>query len=298
MTASVLTQPTDPVTDDASTILVLLAGGGPVPAMLAAAAAHRGWKVHVVSFQGQPKPEGIPLADKPQNIDGLKIASHKEFALGQIGHILGHLKALKATHVSMIGHLSKPSILSLKPDAMGLKLLAGAMMRHDDALLRSVSTLLEEEGFAILGVADLAPALQAPEGLLTATTTAPTADEEDDIALARSTLAVLGDLDIGQAVIVHKGTIVGVEAVEGTDDLIARCAHLRGDTHGGILVKRAKLMQTELADLPCVGSKTLELLAKHGYRGMCIQAGKTLFLNREDMLKIANGHKMFVRADA
>lgn len=274
--------------------LVLLAGGGPVPAMLAAAAQQRGWPVHVVTFQGQPKPEGL----MPGTEGAPALASYKEFALGQVGHILAHLKATKATHISMIGHLSKPNVLTLKPDAMGLKLLARAMVRHDDALLRSVAGLLEDEGFALLGVADLAPALQAPEGLLTSPTAAPTDEEEDDIALARSTLAVLGDMDIGQAVIVHKGTILGVEAVEGTDELITRCVALRGDPKGGVLVKRAKLMQTELADLPCVGPQTVELLAQHGYRGLCIQAEKTLMLGKDDMVKTANANRMFVRADS
>lgn len=274
--------------------LVVLAGGGPLPALLVAAARSRGWPVHVVTFEGQPQPTGLELVHGPVHHEPY-VTTHKSFALGQVGHILAHLKACKATHVAMVGHLNKPSVLALKPDAMGLKLLARAVVRHDDALLRSVTDFLQDEGFEMVGVSDLAPGILAPEGLLTLAK--PTGEEEDDIALARSTLAVLGDLDIGQAVVVHKGTIVGVEAVEGTDDLIARCAALRGDAVGGILVKRAKMMQTDLADLPCVGATTVAVLAEHGYRGLCIQAGKTLVMNQDDMVKAANGHNLFIRCD-
>lgn len=210
------------------------------------------------------------------------------------------MKEQGATHVALAGHLNKPSILSLKPDATGLKLLARAVIRHDDALLRAVTDFLEEEGFTLTTVQDLAPDLLAPKGLLS--TSKPTVEEEDDIALARSTLAVLGDLDIGQACIVHNGAILGVEAVEGTDALITRCAALRtdvkGEGKGGVLVKRAKMLQTDLADLPTVGRTTLELLAQYNYRGLCIQANRTLLLNQQECIDIANQNHLFLQSDA
>ena len=270
----------------AHSVLAILAGGDPLPTTIAQVAVAKGWGVHVVTFAGQPKPTNLP-----------NVSSVKEFPLGQIGHILAHLKSHKVTHVALAGHLNKPSILSLKPDAAGLKLLARAVIKHDDALLRSVTTFLQEEGFKLVTIQDLAPSLLAPKGLLTKAE--PTADEVEDIALARSTLAVLGDLDIGQACIVHNGAIIGVEAVEGTDALITRCAALRmgpngNGEQGGILVKRAKDMQTDLADLPTVGLETLNLLAQHNYRGLHIQSGRTLFLNQPETIAHANAHNLFV----
>lgn len=275
-----------PQTSDSHSVLAILAGGDPLPTTIAQVAVAKGWGVHVVTFAGQPKPTSLP-----------NVNSVKEFPLGQIGHILAHLKAHKVTHVALAGHLNKPSILSLKPDATGLKLLARAVIKHDDALLRSVTDFLQEEGFKLVTIQDLAPSLLAPKGVLTKAE--PTADEVEDIALARSTLAVLGDLDIGQACIVHNGAIIGVEAVEGTDALITRCAALRmgpngNGEQGGILVKRAKDMQTDLADLPTVGLETLNLLAKFNYRGLHIQSGRTLFLNQPETIAHANAHNLFV----
>jgi DUF1009 family protein len=270
----------------------LLTGGGNLPATMVAAANARGWPVHIVTFNGQPQPLALP-----------EVASTRQFALGQVGHILAHLKANGVTHVALAGHLHKPSILSLKPDATGLKLLARAVIKHDDALLRAVTSFLEEEGFTLVTVADLTPDLLAPKGLLT--TSKPTADEQEDIALARSTLAVLGDLDIGQACIVHNGAILGVEAVEGTDVLIQRCATLRAEKGakksdfptGGILVKRAKDMQINAADLPTVGIETLKLLTQYNYRGLCIQASRTLLLNRAEVVAHANAHNLFLLSE-
>ncbi len=264
--------------------LTILAGGGPLPALLAAAAQAKGWQVQAVVFNGQPQPQAFPNT----------VAVHP-FALGQVGHILAHLKASHTTHVALAGNLDKPSILSLKPDVVGLKLMARALVKHDDALLRSVTDFLAEQGFTLVGVADLIPDLLAPVGPL-AKARPNTADLED-IVLGRTTLAILGDLDIGQSCIVHNGAVLGVEAVEGTDALIERCAPLRGSEQGGVLIKRAKMLQTELADMPFVGPTTMKLLAHSRYRGLVVQAGKTLLLDSAAMVSLANQHQLFLECD-
>ncbi len=264
--------------------LAILAGGGPLPGLLAAGAQEKIWHVQLVVFNGQPRPE--PCPDVPVDV----------FGMGQVGHIVAHLKAAQITHVALAGHLNKPNILSLKPDATGLKILTRALIRHDDALLRSVTRFLEEEGFVLVGVAELAPNLLAPSGLLGKSK--PTETDSADIALGRSTLAVLGDLDIGQACIIREGVVLGLEAAEGTDELIRRCAGYRGGQTGGILVKRAKILQTELADLPTVGPQTIQLLTDFGYRGLAIQAGKTLVVHRGECVVRANKHGLLFIADA
>lgn len=265
-----------------TSVFALLSGGGALPSILVAAAESKGWPSHLITFEHQPQPEPKPQAQ-----------THQQFPLGQIGHILAHLRAQGVTHVAMAGHLNKPKIFDLKPDAAGLKLLARAVIMHDDALLRAVTTTLTENGFTVLSVHDLAPDLLAPPGQLSHA--APTVEEVEDIALARSTLAVLGDLDIGQAAVVYKGAILGVEAVEGTDELLHRCATLRGaEDKGGILVKRAKPLQTDLADLPVVGPQTLNIMVQNHYRGLAVQAGRTLLLHQQELVREANAHNIFL----
>ena len=265
--------------------LAILAGGGALPGTLANAALEKGMAVHIVTFKNQPKPAILPA-----------IASNAEFPLGQAGHILAHLKKIGVTHIAFAGNLDKPSILSLKPDALGIKLLARAVVKHDDALLRMVTDFLSEEGFQFLSVKDLVPSLLAPAGTLTKAK--PKADVLNDLAIARTALGVLGDLDIGQALVVHNGAILGVEGAEGTDGLIARCAALRTENKGAVLVKRAKLMQTDLADLPTVGLKTIQTLAELKFEGLAIEAGRTILLNQAEVIAHANAHGLLIQSDA
>ncbi len=269
-------------TPKTTVVFTLLAGGGNLPAALAQAAAGKGWATHIVTFQGQPQPVGLPKS----------VLSHTEFPIGKEGKILPHLKKLGTTHVALAGHLSKPSLLSLKPDMAGMKVIARAAQFHDDALLRAVTEALTAAGLIVVPVTELAPGLLAPEGILSKAK--PTTDDEADIALAHSALKLLGKLDIGQAAIVHRGTILGVEGVEGTDALISRCATLRGEVKGpaGWLVKIAKPGQTKLADLPTVGPQTVAALARHGYRGLAIQAKTTLLLDQSSVIGELNKNKM------
>ena len=268
--------------DGPQKILAVLAGGGNLPDKLVVGAQAQGWRVHMVTFSGQPTPKPWPE----------QLASHAEFALGQVGAVLKHLQAQGVTHVCMAGGLNKPSVFQLKPDAQAMKLLLRAHTFHDDALLRAVAVFLQEHGFTLLKVPDLLPDLVAPEGLLAKTK--PTAQDFEDIGLARDVLAVVGDLDIGQAVVVHHGAVIGVEAVEGTDALLRRCAELRGGPTGGVVVKRSKPTQTDLADLPTVGPVTMQLLHELGYRGLAVQAGRTLVLHQAECVALANKHKLFL----
>lgn len=261
-------------------VLGILAGGGQLPSLLANAALASGWAVHVVTFEGQAQPRSLP--------DGL--ASAASFNIAAVGKILAYLKANKVSHVVMGGALHKPSLFRLRPDVKGVQLLARVRGFHDDALLRAVAGFLEDEGFKVLPVTDLLPTLAATAGVWGKYV--PSEADKADMALGMRVLAAMGDLDIGQAVVVHKGAVLGVEAVEGTDTLVARCAALRGTLgkkeRAGWLVKAAKPRQTDLADLPTIGPATLELLAMHGYKGVAAQAGKVLVLNRDEVVRAAD----------
>lgn len=263
-----------------SQVLAILAGGGQLPALLAEAALAKGWPVHVVTFDGQAAPRGVP--------DG--VASRAGFNIAAVGQVLAYLKANKVSHVVMGGHLHKPSLFRLRPDVKGMQLLARVRGFHDDALLRAVAGFLGDEGFTVLPVTDLLPALMAGEGVWGKYM--PGEADRADIALGMEVVAALGNLDIGQAVVVHKGAVLGVEAVEGTDTLVSRCAALRGamgkKEKAGWLVKAAKPNQTDLADLPTIGPATVELLALHNYKGVAVSVGRTLVVQREEVIAAAD----------
>lgn len=265
--------------------LTLLAGGGTLPALLAQAATQQGYKVQTITFQNQPEPEGLE--------------SNKAFNIAAIGSILTHLTATKTTHVALAGHLTKPNILKLRPDSTGLKLLPRLKKAGfgDDAILRTLTAYLTEQGFKVLATTDLLPTLTAPKGTLSKTK--PTKAQLADIEAGFKALKTMGPLDIGQALVIHNGVVIGVEGVEGTDALLQRCSTYRGLKRGevgGLLIKAAKPSQTNLADLPTIGPHTLQILAQNKYAGVAIQSGKTLILDTPACLATANQHGLILTA--
>lgn len=264
--------------------VAILAGGGKLPAKVAAYVLAQNQPVLLITFTGQPEPE------LDFNTPGIM---HYRQNLGAVGQTLKLMKQHGVEQVVLAGYLSKPSLFDMRPDARGLALLAKVMRRHDDALLRAVCQLLEDEGFTLVSPQTLCPELLAPAGTLGRV--APSASHMADIKLGQEVLATLGPLDIGQAVIVKDKTVLGVEAVEGTDALITRCAGLRGtDDAGGVLVKAPKTNQTLMADMPAIGEHTLTLLAQHGYSGVAVQAQHTLLLDADAMTNAADTANVFV----
>lgn len=266
----------------AKKIIGMLTGGGTLPASCARAALDAGDEIFAITFKGQPQPENLPKE--------VKMFTQ---SLGAIGQAIKTLKKQDATHILMAGNLTKSSLFTLRPDVRGVKFLAGHVLHHDDALLSSLVTLFHHEGFEPLSVKDIAPSLLAPKGVLT--TQKPTSNQLKDIEIGQKALIHMSPLDIGQSLIVKNGVVLGVEAIEGTNNLIARCANLRGDRQkGGILVKMAKVNQSEKADLPTIGAETIAQLQKYGYDGLAIQAGKTILLDQDSIQKQADKAGLFI----
>jgi hypothetical protein len=262
-------------------ILAILAGGGRLPTLLANKALEKGNKVVLLTFTGQPQPE-IPAG-----------ADHVQLALGAVSKTIKTLRQHKVEEVALAGYFPKPSLFDVRPDAKGLAILARLARHHDDELFSAICTFLQEEGFKVVAVPEIAPDLMAPAGVLGQVQ--PDRAANLDIELGRNVLAHMAPLDISQAVIVKDKVVLGVEAAEGTEGLIKRCAPLRGEANaGGVLIKMAKAGQNVLVDLPSVGPRTIEQLIKGKYKGLAVHAGKTLMLDREAMLKQADEQGLFI----
>jgi DUF1009 family protein len=185
-------------------------------------------------------------------------------------------------------------VFSLRPDWRAAKFFAriGYRALGDDGLLSAVIKELEAEGFRVVGVDTILGGVLAPLGPFGRV--APDAQAEADIAHGLRVARALGSLDIGQAVVVQQGLVLGVEAIEGTDALLARCADLRRDGAGGVLVKVAKPNQERRADLPTIGVKTVTTAAAAGLRGIAVEAGSSIVIDREAVAAAADRAKLFV----
>jgi UDP-2,3-diacylglucosamine hydrolase len=260
--------------------LAVLAGRGPLPAQVAAAARAQGRDVFVLAFEGETDPELT------------RGVAHRWVPLGAVGRAIEALRGAQVEDVVLIGAVGRPALTSL--DRRGMQLLAKLGLRRtgDDQLLRLIVKELEGEGFRVLGADQLLDSVLAPEGPMTVLR--PDDEALRDIALGIEVAQRLGDLDIGQAAVVQQGVVLGVEAAEGTDALLARCAPLRRAGRGGILVKVKKPGQERRADLPTIGPHTVQVAAESGIAGIAVQAGHCLIIERAEVVAAADRAGLFL----
>jgi DUF1009 family protein len=164
----------------------------------------------------------------------------------------------------------------------------------DDTLLSAVIRVLAEEGFEVVGAQAFLDDLFAPPGLMTKR--APDEQAMADIRRGVAVVRALGAADVGQAAVVQQGLVLGVEAIEGTDALIRRCRDLAREGAGGVLVKLVKPGQSRLVDLPTVGLATVEEAAMAGLRGIAVEAGGTIILDRPAIVAAAEEAGLFLIA--
>lgn len=260
----------------------ILAGGGSLPPVVAEAARRSGREVVVIAFEGHADPAWV--AAYP----------HDWVRLGAVGRTLALLHRHRCDEVCMIGRVGRPSLVAVATDRRALAMLArlGAVDAGDDRLLRLIVSELEREGFAVVGADMLARELLAPLGPLAGPV--PDAAAAADIARGIEVARALGRADVGQAVVVQAQLVLGVEAVEGTDALLARCAELRRRGPGGVLVKGRKLGQERRVDLPTIGPATVEGAAAAGLRGIAVEAGHTLVAEADLLARHAERLGLFV----
>ncbi len=263
--------------------LAILAGGGAAPKQLAAACRRAGRRFFLVGLEGHADP------------DIVNEGPHAWIPLGALGQLKELVRREGLTEAVLIGRVRRPSLSELKPDGVALRVLLkmGLMGLGDDGFLRGVSRALEEEcGVRILGAHEVFGDLLMPEGPLT--DRMPNAESQADIRRGMEVAEALGRLDVGQAVVVQQGLVLGVEALEGTDALLARAATLRREGPGGVVVKCAKPGQDNRFDLPTVGPLTLRGAAAAGLQGVALEAGRGLLLEREVTLRIARETGLFL----
>jgi DUF1009 family protein len=262
--------------------LGIVAGGGDLPGLVAEACRAENRPFHILALSGHADPAVI--GDAPQ--DWIR--------LGEAGTGFKKLHDAGATEVVMVGPVRRPTLKELAPDFRTARFFArvGLKALGDDGLLRSVVAELEEEGFRVVGVdqvLDNCLAIAGPYGKLS-----PDEQAGADIARGVEVALGLGALDVGQAVVVQEGIVLGVEAIEGTDRLLRRCGELRRDGVGGVLVKLKKPGQDRRIDLPTIGTQTVREAASAGLRGIAVEVGGSLVLGRDAVAAEADRLGLFV----
>ncbi len=263
--------------------LGILAGGGRLPGQVAAAARAAGRSVFMVGLEGFAEPD--VLAPWP----------HEVVRMLAVARILAALRAHGCQDLVLIGPVRRPSLLDLRPDAEGARMLARigrAAFAGDDGLLAAVVKILSEEGFRVIGAHEILSEALGPAGLLSQS--APDAVAMADIRRGVIVVRALGAVDVGQACVVQQGVVLAVEAAEGTDAMLSRCGGLARPGRGGVLVKLVKPGQDRRADLPTIGPETIRAVAGAGLRGVAFEAGGTILADRQASIAVADTAGVFL----
>jgi hypothetical protein len=264
--------------------LGILAGSGELPLRLIEACRAQGRPYFVLAFEGSCDPAS--LEGQP----------HHFMRLGAGGSGLKILRENGVEELVLAGGVRRPSLTQLRPDWRTTRFFLKIGMRAltdfgDDRLFRAIITELELEGFRVVGAHSILTSLVAPAGVLGSVT--PDAGAEADIRSGIAAAHGLGAEDLGQAVVMRAGAVIDREDTEGTDALLRRVA-ASGAAKGGVLVKMAKPQQERRADLPAIGAQTVNGAAAAGLKGIAIEAGACLVLDRDAVVAAADRGGVFV----
>ena len=253
----------------------MIAGNGRFPLLALETARSEGHEVVVIAIENEASADLAPIASALHWVN-----------IGQLGKLIDLLKQENVSEVMMTGQVKHVSLFSeIKPDWRLVKLLASLREKNTAALIGGIQRVLHEEGIELVDSTRLLKPLLAPSGVLTRRK--PDKEEEADIHYGRRLASVLATADIGQSVAISEKACVAAEAMEGTDAMLRRAATL---TAGKPLrlVKASRGRAHLLFDVPVAGLTTIETMIETGATAFAMDAGRTLLLDKEEMVQKAN----------
>ena len=264
--------------------LGIIAGAGGLPGQIAAACRETGKEHCILAFEGSAD-AGLLGESEVTWIQMAKISKAFEEA-----------RKAGIKEIVMVGNIPRPSVRDLMRDPRSAKFIlkVGSRFLGDDNILSAVVKELEEtEGFKVLSPDIFLENILARSGAYGSF--GPDTETMADIDRGIEVVEALGRLDVGQAVIIQNGLVVGVEAAEGTDKLINRCSEfIQEGLPGGVLVKASKPAQERRVDLPAVGISTVKRASKAGLRGIAVEVDRTLIIDQVEMINVANRAGIFI----
>lgn len=278
-----------PASSKAVTPIGIVAGGGVIVGEL----------IDVLTTHSKPC---VVAAIKGEADASLTSSNIAMFEWGEIGKILSFFKKNDCKNLILIGKITKrPDFRSILGDPgtlIRIPKIVSAMTGGDDTLLRKVIGLIEEEGFQVIGIGDIAPELLLQAGSLGKKH--PNKTQRVDIEKGKEVLRDLGQHDIGQSLVIYNGRILAVEGAEGTDQMLQRIASLRQEgritqkPNTGILLKASKPEQDKRVDLPTIGPNTAKLAAQAGLAGIVAEADCVLLAAHKETGRLIDHHKLFL----
>jgi UDP-2,3-diacylglucosamine hydrolase len=264
--------------------LGIIAGNGVYPRLLADAARKAGVKkISAAAFTGETDPV------LQQHVDVLEW-----MRVGQLNRLLTFFRAHDIHHAIMAGQIAPKNLFDLRPDWKALMLLGTLKERNAESIFVAIADELAKIDVELLPATTFLEHSLAVSGLIAGPKLS--RNEEDDVDLGWRIAKEIARLDIGQTVLVRNGTVVAVEALEGTNDAIRRGGELASS--GAVMVKVAKPSQDMRFDVPVIGVETMRVGTEAKLRVIAVEAEKTLLLERDAIVDLANRWKISIVARA
>ena len=259
--------------------LGLIAGNGRFPFLVLDAARGAGHDVTVIAIEEEAFPDLADVAAAPP------VAAIHWVSLGQLGTWIKLLKAAGVEQAVMAGQVKHTKLFAdIVPDMMALGVLMRLKAHNTDALISGVADVLRDNGIELIDSTKFLAPLIARDGVLTAR--GPSDAERADLEFGYEIADAIAGLDIGQTIAVKSAAVVAVEAMEGTDQVIARAAQLAGA--GVRIVKVSKPKQDMRFDVPVVGVSTITAMKDAGATALSVDAGRTLMIDGAAIIKAAD----------
>ena len=261
----------------------LIAGNGRFPFLVLEGARSQGIEMAVIALKEEASPELEKLAKRLHWV-----------SLGELSKSIDLMHQEGVKQVVMAGQVKHNKIFSaIRPDWKLAKLLFSLPRKNTDSLIGAVARVLEEEGIHLMDSTSFLKPLVPDAGVLTRR--APTAHEAEDMAYGLDVARKIAGMDIGQTVVIADRACVAVEAMEGTDETIARAARITGGKPL-IVVKVSKPGQDMRFDVPVVGLPTIEQMRDAGATALAVDAGRTLLFDRAKLIELADGAGIAIEA--
>ena len=256
-------------------ILGLIAGNGKFPLLFAQKARSRGYHVVAAAIRGDASFALKFLVDK-----------FAWFKVGELKRLFAFFRQQGVREVIMAGQVDPDNLFEKNVvfDKEFQKIFDAIRDRKADTIFSAIADKLQSQGIRLVDSTFLLKEYLAPKGTLTQR--APTERELDDIEFGRNIAKAMGGMDVGQTVVIKEKAVVAIEAMEGTDRTIARGGEIARD--GAVVVKMGKPNQDLRFDVPVVGPRTIQTMTRARARCLGIEAGKTLLLDRDRCVRLAN----------
>jgi len=259
----------------------IIAGGGKLPLIIYNSLLKKNKETYIIGIKN--------------NFNSKKIKNNFiEVKLGSLSKILNFLKKNKIKYLIFAGSIKRPGVMDFTLDFKAINFLKNSRLDKlgDNNLLKIISNYFEKKGYKFINWNSYCPDLFAYDNFLT--TKKPSKKAYENLTKGLNVFKYYGKSDVGQSLIIQNNIILGLESIEGTDNLIKRCVNYKRKGDKGILLKLMKYSQDIRFDLPTIGINTIKLIKKYNYEGIFIQKKYCLIIEKEKVIKFANTNNLFI----